>query len=293
MQCAVAAGADWEVVTSGFSKPWGLAFDPGGRPLVTEVAGRLWRVNGKGEKRRLTLLPVDGLTNLLDIEVCSDRIYWSAQTKRGLVVFQSQFSDGGTADSKVVFTASEAAYPQRLVGGRLFSLDCDTLLVSVGDSNEVSQAQNRKSLLGKIVRVANLNAEPKVEVIALGLRNVQGFALSGRGILFIDHGGFGSDTLNLLVEGENYGWPNGERPIPVAEWTPAVAPSSLAVSGDRAFVGSLVRRALVQIQLSDPAVDKEELLLAKLGQRIRNVETSPDGFLFALTDDGLLVRVTL
>lgn len=193
------------------------------------------------------------------------------------------------------------------------------------------QAQNLNSHLGKIVRlnddgsvpqdnpfVNRENADPAIW--SYGHRNIQGLTLdpdTGR-IWSTEHGSLGGDELNLLKAGENYGWPvvthsreysGGEissersRPgmiDPRAVWTPAKAPSGLAVyTGDRfpgwrgnLFAGGLVSRDVRRIQLDESGnvVNQEPI---EIGERVRDVRQSPDGFLYILTDqsDGKLIRI--
>ncbi len=193
------------------------------------------------------------------------------------------------------------------------------------------QAQNLNSHLGKIVRlnddgsvpqdnpfVNRENADPAIW--SYGHRNIQGLTLdpdTGR-IWSTEHGSLGGDELNLLKVGENYGWPvvthsreysGGEissersRPgmiDPRAVWTPAKAPSGLAVyTGDRfpgwrgnLFAGGLVSQDVRRIQLDESGnvVNQEPI---EIGERVRDVRQSPDGFLYILTDqsNGKLIRI--
>ena len=44
-------------------------------------------------------------------------------------------------------------------------------------------------------------------VISMGHRNPQGLIIKGETILSTEHGPFGGDELNTVIEGRNYGWP--------------------------------------------------------------------------------------
>ena len=109
-----------------------------------------------------------------------------------------------------------------------------------------------------------------------------------------------------------YGWPvitygidyNGSRigegavregmEQPVYYWDPVIAPSGLAFyTGSRypgwqgsVIIGGLARQALVRLELRDGKVVREERYLGELGERIRDVEQGPDGFLYIVTDSG-------
>ena len=56
------------------------------------------------------------------------------------------------------------------------------------------------------------------------------------------------------------------------------------------FVTSLAGRALWRLVLDGNRVVSQERLLVDFGQRLRDVETGPDGALYILTDLGQLLR---
>ena len=193
------------------------------------------------------------------------------------------------------------------------------------------QAQNLRSRLGKIVRLnddgsiprdnpfaTNANADPAVW--SYGHRNIQGLAFDPgtKRVWVTEHGARGGDELNLAQAGKNFGWPlvthsqeytGGEisqersRPgmvDPKVVWTPATAPSGLAVyTGDRfpawkgnLFAGGLVSQDVRRIEL-DAAGNVRSQEQIRIGQRVRDVRQSPDGLLYVLTDEsnGKLIRL--
>jgi aldose sugar dehydrogenase len=58
------------------------------------------------------------------------------------------------------------------------------------------------------------------------------------------------------------------------------------------LVSSLYGKFLIRLVLDGNRVVGEEHLLADLGQRIREVQQSPDGSLYVLTDAGNILHVT-
>lgn len=195
------------------------------------------------------------------------------------------------------------------------------------------QAQNRGNHLGTVVRLtdegrdaqgapfteAEAGADILPEIWTWGHRNIQGLAydpVSGR-VWANEHGARGGDELNLLTEGSNFGWPlvtysreyhftritrrteKAGMADPLVVWTPAQAPSGLAVYHGEVFPewqgnlfsGGLVSREVRRIILEGETVVGEEKLT--IGARVRDVRVGPDGHLYVLTDEsnGRLIRI--
>ena len=194
-----------------------------------------------------------------------------------------------------------------------------------------NQAQNLGTRFGKVVR---LNADGSIPsdnpfvntpdadpaIWSYGHRNIQGLALDPATdqIWVTEHGARGGDELNQVQPGSNYGWPvvthsreywggqiSAEQSRqgmvdPLVVWTPAIAPSGLAVyRGDRypqwqghLFAGGLVSRDVRRIELDASGTVINETPI-DIGQRVRDVRQGPDGLLYILTDEpnGRLVRL--
>lgn len=194
-----------------------------------------------------------------------------------------------------------------------------------------NQAQNLGTRFGKVVR---LNADGSIPsdnpfvntpdadpaIWSYGHRNIQGLALDPETnqIWVTEHGARGGDELNAVQPGSNYGWPvvthsreywggqisaEQSRPgmvDPLVVWTPAIAPSGLAVyRGDRypqwqghLFAGGLVSRDVRRIELDASGTVINETPI-DIGQRVRDVRQGPDGLIYILTDEpnGRLVRL--
>ena len=211
-------------------------------------------------------------------------------------------------------------------GGRIVEMPDGTFILTFGDGFAYrEEAQNPESHLGKILR---LTAKGQAEVYSLGHRNVQGaYYDSATDTLWAhEHGPRGGDELNLIERDQNYGWPtattgrdyNGARisPFeqyegmvdPVYDWVPSIAPSGLTIyrgdmfpnwSGD-ALVGGLARKSLRRVDLEKGKAVGEEILLADLNARIRDVRLDHDGAVILLTNTkkdmepggGQLLRLT-
>lgn len=191
-----------------------------------------------------------------------------------------------------------------------------------------NQAQNLGSHLGKIIRIKDDGASPKdnpfvnapgarPEIYSYGHRNAQGLVrdpVSGR-VYATEHGSQGGDELNLIQSGQNYGWPKvtygveygaARTPItpnqsapglvdPLAVWSPAIAPSGLAVvrsSRYRGWDGDVLaaglrldqgRGALIRVDVdkAGKVMGQERIDLGDV--RVRNVRQGPDGYIYILT----------
>ncbi|WP_035990283.1 PQQ-dependent sugar dehydrogenase [Leptolyngbya sp. KIOST-1] len=194
-----------------------------------------------------------------------------------------------------------------------------------------NQAQDPQNHLGAVVRLNDDGSVPADNPLlnrsdadpltwSYGHRNIQGLALDPETgeIWSTEHGARGGDELNLLEPGANFGWPvvtfseeysggpisdQTSRPDmvdPVTYWTPATAPSGLAVyRGDRypqwqghLFAGGLVSQDVrrLEVDASGSLVNETPI---SIGQRVRDVRQGPDGFLYVLTDaaNGQLIRL--
>jgi aldose sugar dehydrogenase len=216
-------------------------------------------------------------------------------------------------------------------GSRLLFAPDGNLFVTLGERYSYrDQAQNVTNHLGKIVRIRDDGSVPddnpfknqtnaRGEIYSYGHRNSQGIALRpGTSEIWMhEHGPRGGDELNLLKPGANYGWPRITYGInydgsvvsekkdapgmeqPVVFWAPSIAPSGMAFyDGDKIpawkgdlFVGALALVHLRRIRLEGRRVVEQEVLLDGLHERIRDVRSGPDGFLYIVTDDSSNGRV--
>jgi aldose sugar dehydrogenase len=237
-QAAVAADADRvrvETIASGLRNPWGLAFLPNGRMLVTERPGRLRIVNQDGSLSA----PVIGVPavfavgqgGLLDVAVDPE----FAQNKTIFLSFAEPGGPGAsTAVARAVLSIEANTLSQLKViyrqtpkvaegyhfGSRIVFAKDDTLFITQGDRYSQSQlAQDLSNTIGKVIRINKDGSIPKdnpfvnragarPEIWSYGHRNIQGAALDASGQLWTaEHGARGGDEINHPEAGKNYGWP--------------------------------------------------------------------------------------
>jgi aldose sugar dehydrogenase len=222
-------------IATGLSKPWGLAFLPDGRLLVSEKApGALRIVDAKGAISApvagLPKVDARGQGGMMGVGIPGDGyVYWSYAEPRGegngLAVARGKLVDGPEPRMeavKVIFRMMPSLDSVQHFGGRMVFLPGDKMFITLGDRSILPgrvQAQDLASHLGKIVRINRDGSIPRdnpfvgrasarPEIWSYGHRNVLAATLDGKGRLWeLEHGPRGGDELNLVVKGKDYGWP--------------------------------------------------------------------------------------
>jgi glucose/arabinose dehydrogenase len=221
-------------VVEGLEYPWGLAFLPDGRKLVTERPGRLRIVakDGKLEPQPVAGVPTVAATGqggLLDVALHprfseNSLVYLSYSARGeggvGTEVARGRLAGGGLEDVRVIFSQSPKSGGGRHFGSRLVFDREGYLYITQGDRGEMERAQKPDDHAGSVIRLHDDGRVPadnpfrgktgwKPEKYTLGNRNVQGAALhprTGR-VWTHEHGPQGGDEINVIRAGANYGWP--------------------------------------------------------------------------------------
>lgn len=224
-----------ETVAAGLEHPWGLAFLPDGRMLVTERPGRLRLVTQAGvlsapvaNVPRVMSRGQGGLLDVvLDPAFASNRLVYLSFSepredgKNSTSVMRGRLTESGTAleNTSVIFRQNMPVRSNLHFGSRLVFGRDGALFITTGDRYDFKdEAQNPASHLGKIIRIRSDGSVPPdnpqkpgwaPEIWSIGHRNVQGAALHpATGQLWtIEHGARGGDEINMPRAGLNYGWP--------------------------------------------------------------------------------------
>lgn len=208
-------------------------------------------------------------------------------------------------------------------GSRIAFDSQNHIIFSSSERFEMDNAQLLSNHLGKVIRLNDDGSVPsdnpyvnvanaKPEIYSYGHRNVQGLVIhpGSDKIYAHEHGPKGGDELNLVQAKKNYGWPaitfgidyDGDiistdtaRPgmeQPIRYWVPSIAPCGLAIvplqnqqPGEVNFIiGALAGQ---QIQWVKTVNDKHVATYSFMNgyARFRDVEVSPDGKLYALTEN--------
>jgi glucose/arabinose dehydrogenase len=225
-------------VVERLDQPWGLAFLPDGRMLVTERGGSLRIVerDGKlvpGAVAGLPKIEEYGQGGLLDVALhprfAENGLVYLAFAERGdggygTAVLRGRLAgpigNAALENVEIIYRQQPKSRGGRHFGARLVFDRAGFLFVTQGDRGEQDRAQSLGDLAGKVVRLHDDGRVPKDnpfaaragargEIFTLGNRNVQGAALHPRtGELWThEHGPQGGDEVNVLRAGVNYGWP--------------------------------------------------------------------------------------
>jgi aldose sugar dehydrogenase len=227
------------VVAKGLDHPWGLAFLPDGRLLVTERPGRMRIVERDGRLNApLAGLPpvvAAGQGGLLDVVLhpqfaSNQLVYWSFSEAAepgggggaGTAVARGRLDGNTLADVQVIFRQTpKVGGGNNHFGSRLVWSRDGKLFVGLGDRfTRKDDAQTLDNHMGKVVRIEADGKAPadnpfvsragaKAEIWSYGHRNIQGAALhptSGE-LWTVEHGPQGGDELNVPAAGANHGWP--------------------------------------------------------------------------------------
>lgn len=226
---------------TGLADPWGGAFLPDGRLLVTEQAGRLRligrdgavspplagvpRVETGGQGGLLDIALAPDFASTREIYFCQSAVVQGADARGALTrLVRARLSADATA-LEAVTPLLDATPPQSQgrnhFGCRIVFGPDGALFLSTGDRYVTKlRAQRRDDLAGKVLRLnrdgAALADNPLVgqpntrpEIFSYGHRNPQGLAFNPwTGNLWeVEFGPRGGDEVNVLRPGGNYGWP--------------------------------------------------------------------------------------
>jgi aldose sugar dehydrogenase len=217
--------------------PWGMAFLPDGKILVSERPGRLRVV----ENGKLLPEPIHGTPavflhqdgGLLDVIAHPDYAHngwiYLAYSEAGVnpdtsmtVVVRGRIREGNWVDQETLFRAAPDCYYRGYIHyGCRFLFDHENhLFFTIGDRGQFDIAQDLGNPCGKIHRIFDDGRIPPDNpfvgrpgalgsIWSYGHRHPQGLAyhpVTGR-LWESEHGPIGGDEINRIEPGKNYGWP--------------------------------------------------------------------------------------
>ncbi|MEZ0578715.1 sorbosone dehydrogenase family protein [Nocardioides sp. MH1] len=298
-------------VASGLAVPWGLDFLPDGRAVVTERdSARVLLIeppagDGEGTVSEVGRVPetaAEGEAGLLGVAVSPDfdadhLLYFYVCTDDDNQVVRATLDGNRLGPTEPVLTGIPNGYVHD--GGRLAFGPDGYLYVTTGETGRDELARDRAGFAGKILRITPDGAPAPGnpfgdEVWSWGHRNVQGLAFDDAGRLWASE--FGKDTydeLNLIVAGDDYGWPvvegAGGEPAyhdPELTWpTDQASPSGLAYRDGDLWMAGLRGARLWRIPLDGAHAGEPTAYFEGAYGRLRTVAVAPDGRLWVTTSN--------
>lgn len=345
------------VVARGIENPWGMAFLPSGNILVAQKPGGIRIIrDGELDPQIVSGTPeviVASSGGLMDLVLHPDfeknRLVYFTYVKNAeppagadyyatTVMGRGRLNNAETAleDVEDVFVANAWDTAPGGHGSRLRFAPDGTVFMSSPFRRNMEKPQDTMSGISKIFRLNDDGSVPAdnpfigtdrhlAEIWTIGHRAVEGLAFHPvTGELWAsEHGPLGGDEVNIIREGQNYGWPVvsygrdydgsrvSQRPWmegmtqPEIFWVPSIATSGMMFyTGDKfpewkndLFVGSLMTARvpgtghIERITFNENGEQRRESLLTGLKQRVRDVQQGPDGLIYVLTEesDGALL----
>ena len=316
-----ASGPKVRTVATGLDTPWAIAWLPDGRALVTERPGRVRLLSAAGKLREAPVGEVDvvesdgsesGLLGIaIDPEFADNGfVYLYRTTENGNEVARYRFADDRLTEDAVVVEGIEAGPIHN--GGRLAFGPDERLYITTGETGDSALAQ-ADGLNGKVLRTTRYrSAGVRPDIFTTGHRNIQGidWEPGTDRLLITELGPDSDDEVNVLREGANYGWPDGDGESPLVNYEDVIAPAGAAFvsrdgsswRGDFVFA-NLVGEQLRRLSFDGDSLTRNETLLEGEYGRLRDVAEGPDGDLYVLTsnrdgrgdpddDDDRILRLT-
>ncbi|WP_207427578.1 PQQ-dependent sugar dehydrogenase [Pedobacter sp. SYSU D00535] len=223
-----------QTIASNLVHPWGMAFLPDGRLLVTEREGRL-RILDKNNKLSEPVSGVpavyaQGQGGLQDVAVDPDfqnnsYIYLSyaepgPNNTASTALGRGKLVNNQLTEFQVIFSMKPKVEGPNHFGSRVVFAQDGKLFLVLGERFKFDPAQDLATHMGKIIRINKDGSIPQdnpfmnqanaqKEIYSYGHRNIESAAIDpATGRLWVaEMGPKGGDELNMPEAGKNYGWP--------------------------------------------------------------------------------------
>ncbi|WP_299819045.1 PQQ-dependent sugar dehydrogenase [uncultured Jannaschia sp.] len=222
-------------IATGLDTPWGLAFLPDGRMLVTELPGDLVLVSPDGTVSE----PIEGTPSvfaqgqggLMDVALHPDfaenrLVYLSfaepgEDATAGTSLGRGRLSEDATRieDWEVIFRQEPKVEGPNHFGNRIAFDGAGHVFLALGERFQFGPAQDLSNTMGTTVRL-NLDGtipqdnpfvgqDGEDAIWSYGHRNIESAIWNSEAeqLWVVEMGPLGGDELNFVEPGANYGWP--------------------------------------------------------------------------------------
>ncbi len=219
-------GVKVDIIAEDLSVPWSIDFAPDGRIFFSERSGALNILDGNSKIEILNLDVGGGEGGLLGITLDPNfdenhyvYIFYTyndfLEIKNKLVRFVEK--DNKLSEEKILLDGIPGSPWHD--GGRIKFGPDGKLYITTGDAINPALSQDVKSVGGKILRINSDGSIPEDNpfgsaIYSIGHRNPQGITWDKFGnLIATEHGpsgfrGSAHDEVNLIISGQNYGWPD-------------------------------------------------------------------------------------
>ncbi|MCX2837778.1 PQQ-dependent sugar dehydrogenase [Salinimicrobium sp. MT39] len=220
-------------IVENLDHPWGMAFLPDGRLLVTERAGTLRILKDSTLSEPLMGTPevfAQGQGGMLDVA-----LHPNFQENQYIYLSFAEPGNNGTAstalgrgklegntikDFETIFRMEPKVEGPNHFGGRILFTEGNDIFLTLAERFKFEPAQDLSSHLGTVVRLEDdgsaseenptfKDANALAEIWSYGHRNIESAAIHPEtGALWVaEMGPMGGDELQPAKAGKNYGWP--------------------------------------------------------------------------------------
>ncbi len=318
-----------DTVVSGFNVPWEMIWGPDNFLWITEQSGTISRINPQTGKKT-ELVRIKEVYRNRSLGLLGMVLHPDFAKNPYVYVDYTSLKDSVTIVCRLVrytYQKGRLISPKLLLefpgntghnGSRIVISQDRKLMFATGDAVSLTNAQDIKSLNGKVLRL-NLDGSVPSDnpvkgslVWSLGHRNIQGLAYTANGMLYAsEHGDAIEDELNVIRKGQNYGWIRVEgfcdQPAeklfcdsvkvtePVKAWTPTIAPAGIMFYKNPAipeWKNSILLTTLkesdlrvIKLDQSGTKVISEDIYFDNIFGRLRSVCQAPNGDIYLGTSN--------
>lgn len=324
-------GADLEVVAKNLQIPWEIVFLTDGSMLVTERPGRLLHITAAST----TPITVAGVRHVGEGGLMGLALHPQFAENQFIYLYLTTQSNDGLTNrvERYRFDATSHQLTDRAViienipgasnhdGGRIAFGPDGFLYITTGDAEDPENAQDTRSLAGKILRLQDDGVVPADNpfgnaVYSYGHRNPQGIAWDSQGRLWeTEHGPSGTQTgndeVNLIEKGKNYGWPviKGKQekegmvaPILESGTKETWAPGGVMVADGRVLFVGLRGESIYSALIAGSTLQNVKSHFREEFGRLRVITEGPDGWIYIATsntdgrgqkrvDDDMIIKI--